>query len=224
MENTTIFGVANNKGQLIGEISQEPITKFESNGEYFYEFKLIVARLSQTVDIVPVTISQNLTKSFNIKLEGGQRVALSGEFRSRNVQGDGKSHLMLSFFAKDILNEENLVDKDCNKICLTGYICKLPIYRVTPFERQICDILLAVNRPNYNKSDYIPCIVWGRNAKFIGNMPVGTKISIEGRIQSRNYTKQNDDGQSLNKTAYEISVYKCKLESDNESLQGKEEA
>ncbi len=224
MENTTIFGLTNNKGQLIGKISEEPITKFESNGEYFYELKLIVSRLSETVDTIPVTISQNLIQSYNIKLNSGEKVAFSGEFRSRNVQENGKSHLMLSFFAKDVLNQDNLVDKDCNKICLTGYICKTPIYRVTPFERQICDILLAVNRANYNKSDYLPCIVWGRNAKFMGNMPVGTKVSIEGRIQSRNYTKQNEEGQALNKTAYEISVYKCKLESENESLEGKEEA
>ncbi len=224
MENTTLIGLSNNKGQLIGKVAPETTLEFESNGEKFYEFKLIVSRLSETVDTLPVTISQNLLQSSNIELKPGIKLALKGEFRSRNKQEDGKSHLILNFFAKDILSEKDLDEHDCNKICLTGYICKTPIYRVTPFERQICDILLAVNRPNYNKSDYLPCIVWGRNAKFMGAMPVGTKVYVEGRIQSRNYVKQNQDGESLNKTAYEISVYKCKLESEVENLSHEEEA
>ena len=136
-------------------------------------------------------------------LEKGDFVEVKGEYRSYNRLEGQKSKLMLHFFAKEfnILEEE----RNENEVKLVGFICKEPIYRKTPFEREICDVLLAVNRANYGKSDYIPCILWGRNARFIAEQGIGCKIEIVGRIQSREYTKKFENGQSEVKTAYEVS-------------------
>lgn len=212
MEDTTILDLSNNKAQLMGTISQEAKI-FESNGEKFYEFLIEVPRLSGVVDEIPVTMAKNLVDSYSINLSKGTKLVLSGEFRSRNLQDEGKSHLILFFFVKEVLEDQKVDQADINKISLKGYLCKTPIYRDTPFGRQICDILLAVNRAHNKKSDYIPCIIWGRNALYIKNMPVGTKINLNGRIQSRIYNKQDENGEITKKKAYEISVSNFKIES-----------
>ena len=137
----------------------------------------------------------------------GSEIAITGQLRSYNKINNGKSKLYLTVFAKQVIDKE--IIPNVNYIELEGYICKPTIYRTTPFAREICDILVAVNRA-YNKSDYLPCIAWGKNAQILRNACVGEKIEITGRIQSRKYQKKMDDGEVLEKTAYEISI--CKLQ------------
>lgn len=218
MENTTVLSLENNRAQIFGEISDDKIEIFESNGETFYELKINVARLSGVVDKIPVTISKNLVESQRFELKKGNKIALGGEFRSRNFQEDGKSHLILTLFAKEFLSGESIDERETNKIFLSGFLCKKPSYRDTPFGRQICDILLAVNRPHKKKSDYIPCIIWGRNAVFVKDLEVGTKINLTGRIQSRIYTKNHEDGTTTEHTAYEISVNSFKIEKQSDDV------
>ncbi len=217
MNNTTAISLPNNRGKIIGTLCGDEFNKFEVEGENFYEGKIEVGRLSETVDILPFTISEKLIKGYNLNLKIGEKVAFVGEFRSYNRLVDGKSRLILSFFVKEILDSVNENDDNTNELSLTGYICKEPVYRTTPFNRQICDILIAVNRPNFNKSDYIPCILWGRNAKFIQNQKVGTKINIVGRIQSRKYKKEIESGVFEERTAYEVSCQKITIENQEES-------
>lgn len=216
MNSTIVTPIQNNKGRLIGKTIGGITNTFEVEGEKFFEGKIEVARLSQTADILPYTISEKLVKAYNLDLNKQSEVTFLGELRSYNRVIDGKSRLILSFFVKEVKelleNEEGI-----NDLSLVGYICKEPIYRTTPFNRQICDILLAVNRPAFNKSDYIPCILWGRNAKFVQSLKVGTKVSLNGRIQSRNYKKETPDGQILEKTAYEVSCQKIIIEEKIES-------
>ncbi|MBQ8444218.1 MAG: single-stranded DNA-binding protein, partial [Clostridia bacterium] len=181
----------------------------------FYEGKIVVGRLSEANDILPFTISEKLLKAYNINLKSGEDAYFGGELRSYNKVIDGKSRLILSFFVKEILAEENFID-NTNQLSLTGFICKTPVFRTTPFNRQICDILLAVNRPNFNKSDYIPCILWGRNAKFIQGQKVGTKIELVGRIQSRIYRKEISEGVFEERTAYEVSCQKINVIAQNQ--------
>ena len=211
MNNTQATILQNNKGRLIGKLIGGITNNFEIEGETFYEGKIEVARLSDTSDILPYTISEKLVKAYNIDLNLPIEVAFQGELRSYNRLIEGKSRLILSFFVKEI-KEVSAEDDGTNDLTLTGYICKEPIFRTTPFNRQICDILLAVNRPAFNKSDYIPCILWGRNAKFVQSLKVGTKVTLNGRIQSRNYKKEMPDGQVLEKTAYEVSCQKVIIE------------
>lgn len=204
MNSTTAITQPNNKGYINGTILEKPKKQFEIEGESFYEGKLVVERLSETNDILPFTISERLLNAYKLNLESGDKVKFIGELRSYNKLVDGKSRLILSFFVKEI-DEEVEKDTTTNELSLVGYICKDPVYRTTPFNRQICDVLLAVNRPNFNKSDYIPCILWGRNAKFIQNQPVGTKVNLTGRIQSRVYRKEVSEGVFEERTAYEVS-------------------
>ena len=156
------------------------------------------------------------------RLEKGEEFAFGGELRSYNRNIDGKSRLILSFFVKEVLNREHLFDENTNMLHLVGFICKEPNYRITPFNREICDVLLAVNRIMFNKSDYIPCILWGRNAKLIQNQKVGTKIDILGRIQSRVYKKEVSEGVFEEKTAYEVSVQKLQI-LDKEEVKNSDE-
>lgn len=201
---------ANNKGKLQGKILETAQRSFEIEGETFYEGKVVVERLSEANDILPFTISEKLVKAYNINLEGGDKVNFGGELRSYNKMIDGKSRLILSFFVKEILPDESFAG-NTNELTLVGYVCKTPIFRTTPFNRQICDILLAVNRPNFNKSDYIPCILWGRNAKFIQAQKVGTKLELVGRIQSRVYRKELENGMVEERTAYEVSCQRISV-------------
>ena len=202
-----------NKIELGGEVLTKPVYTHELYGEGFYEFMLGVTRLSDYQDKVPITISEKLLKEANFSI--GSKISLKGQLRSYNKLVDGKSKLILTVFAREVCE----FDKDLNSniIEVSGYICKPPIYRTTPFNREICDLLLAVNRA-YNKSDYLPCIAWGRNARYIKDCVVGEKVFISGRIQSREYQKRLEDGSVVTKTAYEVSVNKINLERPNLEL------
>lgn len=201
----------NNYIILSGQISSDFTYSHQVYGEAFYSFTLSSKRLSDTFDTLPVTISERLL--MDIEAKTGQFVTITGQLRSYNSYSDGKTHLILTVFAKDIaINEEKT--KDVNNIQLNGFICKAPVYRTTPFGREISDVLLAVNRA-YNKSDYIPIICWGRNAKFSSNLEVGTNIFITGRMQSRCYQKKITENEVIERTAYEVSVSKIELMSNN---------
>lgn len=215
--NKTILAVQlNNRGRLRGKLVQELSGKFEVEGEVFYEGKIEVSRLSDVTDVLPFTISEKILKAYNLSLKPGDEIGFVGELRSYNRVIEGKSRLILSFFVKEISDEIEL----SNELALTGYICKEPVYRTTPFNRQICDILVAVNRPNFNKSDYIPCILWGRNARLMQNQKVGTKVNLFGRIQSRNYKKEVAEGVFEERTAYEVSCQKLVIEEIEKSDSG----
>ena len=198
----------NNKVYLRGKIVSEPVFSHEVFDEKFSEFDLEVPRLSESSDTIPVTISERLIDK---RIEINEIITISGQFRSYNKQTEGKSKLVLTVFVREI--EPNDERMNPNTIELNGFVCKEPIFRTTPFKREICDILLAVNRA-YNKSDYIPCIAWGRNARFVRDMKVGEPLSIVGRIQSRIYQKKLSDDVIETKNAYEISIIKLNTNDD----------
>ena len=203
----------NNRVFLSGTVESMPKFSHETFGEAFYEVVLLVPRLSNHLDRVPVTVSEKLL--IGGKFDIGKYICIKGQFRSYNKLEDGKSKLMLTVFVREICDFEE--DMNPNVIEITGFICKEPIYRTTPFNREICDVLIAVNRA-YNKSDYLPCIAWGRNAKFVSELAVGTKVAIVGRIQSREYQKHTEDGEVLNKIAYEVSINKIHQEKSEENI------
>lgn len=214
-----------NMVELTGKVVSPIEFSHEMYGEGFYNFYLEVPRLSDTVDVLPVTISERLI--INLDLTGGIYAKIFGQLRSYNRYVDGASKLVLTIFARDIklLEEEEEINEELkspNEIFLDGYICKPPIYRTTPFGREIADLLIAVNRA-YNKSDYIPCIAWGRNARFCDNVLIGDHLKIWGRIQSREYQKKvNDEVET--KVAYEVSISKLEyIENDNNRLELYEE-
>ena len=194
--------LTNNKVFLMGEVCTSPTFSHEMFGEGFYDFSLSVKRLSGQYDIIPITASERLLKD-NIAV--GNLIGLYGQFRSYNKLIDGKSKLMLTVFVKDFIPYDE-TEENPNLVEIVGYLCKPPIYRTTPFNREICDLLLAVNR-SYNKSDYIPCIAWGRNARYAQNIEVGKQITVSGRIQSREYIKKIGE-ESETRVAYELSVSK----------------
>ncbi len=206
---TTVISVPNNRGKIKGTLLEKAEAQYKIEDESFYEGKLVIERLSEASDILPFTISEKLVKAYNLTLEAGDKVCFVGELRSYNKMIDGKSRLILSFFVKEVIEEES--DECINELSLVGFICKDPVFRTTPFNRQICDVLLAVNRASFNKSDYIPCILWGRNAKFIQNQKVGTKVSLFGRIQSRPYKKEIKEGVFEERIAYEVSCQKIEI-------------
>lgn len=193
----------NNKLQLIGEVVKKPVYTHEVFGEGFYETAISVPRLSQQKDIIPITVSDRLLLRHQIKV--GDKLNIVGQFRSYNKVEGQKSKLLLTAFVREILDEKD--GQNPNIIEITGYICKPPVYRTTPFKREICDVLIAVNRA-YNKSDYIPCIMWGRNARYVQNMQVGEKLTVVGRVQSRSYVKNLGGEESEERVAYEVSVSK----------------
>ena len=195
--------INNNKVYLSGTVEDRPVFSHETFGEAFYEVNLLVPRLSNHLDRVPVTVSEKLLSGGRFEI--GKYVFIKGQFRSYNKLEDGKSKLMLTVFVREIV--DFVEDMNPNVIEITGYICKEPTYRTTPFKREICDVLIAVNRA-YNKSDYLPCIAWGRNARFVKNLEIGKKINIVGRIQSREYQKKLEDGESVTRIAYEVSINK----------------
>ena len=194
--------IDNNKVYLQGEVVDEPEFNHAVRGEEFYSFSLNVARLSGQADTIPVIISKKLCVLFGIKK--GSLIAVKGQFRSYNQLENNKRKLVLSVFVKEVCDWDE--EANANVIELDGYICKPSIYRTTPFAREICDVLLAVNR-NYNKSDYIPCIAWGTNAQIVSRLDVASKIKVLGRIQSREYNK-NLGEEVVTKTAYEVSISK----------------
>jgi len=195
----------NNKVLLLGKVAKEPTPSHEVYGEKFYQFSLEVKRLSGSSDIIPILFSERLLILESLKF--GTVVKLNGQFRSYNSPESGRSKLVLVVFAREIILTEASEEEDTNEIYLEGFLCKKPIYRQTPFGREITDLSVAVNRA-YNKSDYIPCIAWGRNAKYCESFAVGEKIRIYGRVQSREYEKKIEDGTVEKKVAYEISISK----------------
>ena len=190
----------NNIVNLKGKCHTKPTFSHTVLGEGFYEFILSVPRLSSEVDLLPITISERLLPLID---DFDKQIGIIGQLRSYNKLEGDKSKLVLTIFAREIVPAESL--NISNQINIVGYICKDPIYRTTPFGREITDCLVAVNRA-YNKSDYLPCIAWGRNARFAGDLQVGEKIELQGRIQSRQYQKKLEGEEVITKTAYEVSV------------------
>lgn len=200
----------NNKVGIIGEVVSDFEFSHEVFGEGFYMVNVSVNRLSNQPDIIPLMVSERLvdvTKSCV-----GMMVEASGQFRSYNRHEGTKNRLVLSIFVREweFLGEDREMGKT-NQIFLEGYICKPPIYRKTPLGREIADLLVAVNRP-YGKSDYIPCIAWGRNARYAAGFQVGGKLRIWGRVQSREYVKKIGENEGEKRVAYEVSVSKLEYE------------
>ena len=213
----------NNHLVLVGKVTSDKRFSHEIYGEKFYIFDLEVPRLSGNADIIPITISERLLEAEGLEID--KKVIIEGQFRSYNSYQNERNKLVLTVFAKDVKfvenqDEEIQASKDfvSNEVILNGYICKKPIYRQTPFGREIADILLAVNRA-YNKSDYIPCIAWGRNARFCQKIDVGTEVKVIGRVQSRTYEKKYEDGTVETKIAYEVSISSLEVvkQDDNEN-------
>ena len=198
--------IENNQVQIVGEIVSGFAFSHEVYGEGFYVMDISVKRLSDSYDIIPAMVSERLidvTQDYR-----GEMIQIFGQFRSYNRHEEKKNRLVLSVFAREISFVEEENDKvKSNQIFLGGYICKNPVYRRTPLGREIADMLLAVNRP-YGKSDYIPCICWGRNARFASGFEVGGHVQIWGRIQSREYVKKLEDDTAEKRVAYEVSVSK----------------
>lgn len=202
--------IKNNQVTICGEIAGEFVFSHEVYGEKFYLTDVLVRRLSGVCDAIPVTVSERLVDVAQNSI--GQYVCVSGQFRSYNKREEKKNRLILSVFAREISFAEKLMD-DVNQIFLDGYICKEPIYRKTPLGREIADILIAVNR-SYGKTDYIPCVAWGRNARYASGFEVGSHVQICGRVQSRKYVKKLDGDHAEERTAYEVSVSKLEVMGD----------
>ncbi len=202
----------NNKAVVIGTMASELQFSHEVYGEKFFYFKLSIPRLSDTADMIVITVSERFFPQLDLTV--GKHFMIKGQFRSYNNFSNVGNRLILTIFVKEIKEVEEVETyPNPNSIFLNGFVCKPPVYRTTPFGREIADVLLAVNR-SYNKSDYIPCIAWGRNAKFAQCLEIGSKLKVWGRIQSREYQKKIDEDTVETKTAYEISV--SKLEIDHE--------
>lgn len=204
----------NNQVTIMGEIVSNFSYSHEIYGEGFYMVYVRCNRLSESCDIIPVTVSERLldvTKDYQGKL-----VCVNGSFRSYNRHDEYKNRLVLSVFASEISFIDEIEDNyKANQIYLEGYICRQPVYRKTPLGREIADLLLAVNRP-YGKSDYIPCICWGRNARYASELSVGRHMKVFGRVQSREYLKKLDENTQEFRTAYEVSVMKLEVITDEE--------
>ena len=198
--------LGNNQVNIYGEVVSDFTFSHEVYGEGFYMVYLSVKRLSQVFDTIPLMISERLidiTKDYR-----GMYMEASGQFRSYNRHEENHNRLVLSVFVRDVRVDEleNEVEKP-NYIFLDGYLCKPPVYRKTPLGREIADLLVAVNR-SYGKSDYIPCICWGRNARHADGFEVGVHVQLWGRIQSREYIKRISEEESEKRVAYEVSVSK----------------
>jgi single-stranded DNA-binding protein len=211
--------INNNNITLAGVVEKEPEYSHEVLGEGFYVFMLKCSRTSGNKDTLPVMISDRLVDIREIKV--GQVVTVSGQIRSFNRHiDDVKSKLILSVFARELELAQDVTElpfeENINTVILDGFVCKPPIYRCTPKGREIADILVAVNRP-YGKSDYIPCIAWGRNARFAGGLEVGEHIQIQGRFQSREYSKKISDNEIETRVAYEVSVSRIDYAEEGEA-------
>ena len=196
----------NNQVTIVGTVDSEFTYSHEVFGEGFYMLEVVVSRLSHMEDRIPLMVSERLVDVKESCM--GKIVEVHGQFRSYNKHEEGRNRLILSVFVREFsfVGEEGTLTRP-NSIYLDGYICKPPVYRMTPLGREIADLLMAVNRP-YGKSDYLPCICWGRNARFAGKFEVGTHIHLWGRIQSRTYQTRLEDDVVEKRTAYEISVNK----------------
>ena len=204
----------NNRVTVIGTIVSDFTFSHAVFGEGFYLVDLSVSRLSEQADVIPLMVSERLmdvTRDYR-----GCTIEADGQFRSYNRHEGVKNRLVLSVFVREVQFLEEFTDyTKTNQIFLDGYICKEPIYRKTPLGREIADLLVAVNRP-YGKSDYIPCIAWGRNARFASGFSVGTRIQIWGRVQSREYTKKLSETECEKRVAYEVSISKMECGSEAE--------
>lgn len=207
----------NNTVDITGIVVEEGVFSHEVYGEGFYLFHISSERLSTHTDILPITVSERLL--LHKEIHCGSCVHIKGQLRSYNNYMENKSRLLLTIFVREI----EVIDCDQmqnrNEIILHGFLCKSPTYRKTPFGREIADILLAVNRA-YGKSDYIPCIAWGRNARYMSSLQVGTAVVVTGRVQSRAYTKKLGDTEE-ERVAYEVSVAKIALHTENQDLETK---
>lgn len=201
--------IENNQVTVMGEIVSDFSYSHEIYGEGFYMVDVKVKRLSDSYDIIPVMVSERLLDvSDNYH---GMLICVNGQFRSYNRHEERKNRLVLSVFAREVSFLEELEESSrTNQIYLDGYICKEPVYRKTPLGREIADVLLAVNRP-YGKSDYIPCICWGRNARYASSFKVGERCAVWGRIQSREYMKKLDEENVEKRVAFEVSVSKLEI-------------
>ena len=200
----------NNQVTIAGEVVSEFTFSHEVYGEHFYIVNIAVCRLSNSYDVIPVMVSERLidvTSDYR-----GCVLQVSGQFRSYNRHEENRNRLVLSVFAREavLASQEDEDEQNPNHIFLDGYVCKHPVYRKTPLGREIADVLLAVNRP-YGKSDYIPCICWGRNARFAASFEVGAQVQIWGRIQSREYVKKLSETEVEQRVAYEVSVSKIEF-------------
>jgi len=207
-------GQNNNSAVIFGVVASPLAFSHETYGEEFCVFSVKAARLSDAFDILPVTVSERIIDKEMFTQD--RFVCVSGQIRSYNAAGqERKTHLILTIFAQDVSFDlpDDILKQNSNEVFLNGYVCKPPIYRVTPFGREIADFIVAVNR-SYEKSDYIPCIAWGRNARFCGKFSVGDHIQVWGRLQSRVYQKKSEDGQTYDKTAYEVSVARITRQGD----------
>lgn len=192
--------------RLGGVVAEEPVYGHEVFGEHFYYATLSVPRLSGAEDLLPITISERLMT--NVSMYPGSPLTIEGQLRSYNKIIDGSGRLLITGFVQRVLPPDE--EENPNSVLLCGALCKPPSYRTTPFGREIADLMLAVNRA-YGKSDYIPCITWGRTARFASHLKVGDKVQVTGRFQSRAYQKQMPDGEVQNKMAYEVSVGRLTL-------------
>ena len=196
----------NNRVSVVGEVASEFTFSHEVFGEGFYLTTILVNRLSDQTDEIPLMVSERLM-DVNRDYRGGI-IEATGQFRSFNRHEGNRNRLVLSVFAREINFPEDYSDSTkTNQIYLDGFLCKAPIYRKTPLGREIADLLIAVNRP-YGKSDYIPCIAWGRNARYASCFEVGSRIRVWGRVQSREYTKKISEEEVEKRIAYEVSVSK----------------
>lgn len=209
MDNST----SNNQAVIIGTIEDDFVFNHEIYAEKFYTCTVKIPRLSGTYDDIRVMVSERLIMDSSFKI--GDKVEITGQFRSYNSYENGDNRLLLTVFAKDIVHYNEEESKNPNSLYINGFICKTPVYRTTPFGREITDLLIAVNR-SYNKSDYIPIIAWGRNARFAKNLKVGDNIKIWGRIQSRKYQKRLSEEEVITKTAYEVSINRLELVTDED--------
>lgn len=199
----------NNQVTMIGEIVSEFEFSHEVYGEGFYLVDISVSRLSDSVDYIPLMVSERLVDVTQSYI--GETISVSGQFRSYNRHEEKKNRLILSVFVRELEFVDEIEDDiKSNQIYLDGYICKEPIYRKTPLGREIADLLVAVNR-SYGKSDYIPCICWGRNARYASSFKVGSHVEVYGRIQSREYIKKIGEEQTEKRVAYEVSVNKIEF-------------
>ena len=206
--------IENNQVTIMGEVASQFTFSHEVFGEGFYMVEVLVKRLSNSDDRIPLMISERLIDVHQDYT--GEYIMVTGQFRSYNHHDEQKNRLVLSVFVREVtFVEEELDGAKTNSIFLDGYICKTPIYRKTPLGREIADLLLAVNRP-YGKSDYIPCICWGRNARFAGNLEIGSRIQLIGRIQSREYQKRVSENELIRRVAYEVSVNKLEFHEKDE--------
>lgn len=197
-----------NQVRLCGTMETAPGFSHENHGRQFYSFVLGVERLSGTVDRLRILADLELLEQADCAW--GERVLVTGQIRSYNQISDTGRHLIISVYANGLELTDEAPD---NQVQLTGVLCRDPVYRRTPLGREICDGMLAVSRP-CRRTDYLPCIFWGRTAREMARLTSGARISLTGRLQSREYTKLLEDGSSLRRTAYEISAVTAELTKD----------